>query len=342
MSAQLFSLAMSEIGDHYIEEAVNYQVTKRQRKVKQLFRMALAACLAIIMGLGTVLVVSAEARETVFGWVKEQYESFAHYEYHDEKENDVSDTEISAGFVPYGLTELPPGYTELDGICDEELGQQFTVYWNEEKGYQCVVSVVVGNGSTGDVFMQSEGYTLQPVTVAGVTGELYIPDDPAKDGGIVWSKENRFFYIIGHFTQEEFIYYAERLQPISVQNEGLVHYRLGHIPEGYTFLTENQSPHDYTVIYSNEAGLTISFFYIGDPDGAEVFIKDGQTKTTAMIHGVEAELQLSDDLSKESSSIVWVEDDVLFYIAAFLPQDELISLAESVEEVPASEMEGTT
>ena len=51
-------------------------------------------------------------------------------------------------------------------------------------------------------------------------------------------------------------------------------------------------------------------------------------------------MQLSNDLLKESSSIVWEEDGILFYLAAFFPEDELIALAESVEKVPQSEMEG--
>ena len=184
--------------------------------------------------------------------------------------------------------------------------------------------------------MGTEGYTIQPVEVAGVTGDLYLPDDPSSDSAIVWMKDNIFFYISGYFTPEELVYYAECLQPVSAEP---AHYQLGYIPEGYTFLTENHSPHDHTIIYSNEAGLTLSLFYIWDPDGAEAFIKNGQTKMTATIHGAEAELQLSSDLSKESSSIVWMEDDVLFYLAAFLPKDELIALAESMEEVHSSEME---
>lgn len=337
MSVELFTLAMGEISNRYIEEALTYQAPAKQRRAKFFLRMALAACLAVIMALGTAMAVSAEFREAVFGWFKEQYETFIHYEYLKE-ENDDPTVEISEVFVPHRLTEVPPGYTEIVNDIDMEIGQQLIVYQNEENGNMCFAAASSG----GNAFVEAEGYTIQPVEVAGVTGELYLADHPEKDNCIVWLKEELFFYISGYFTPEELVYYAERLQPAPVQEEEAVYYQLGFVPEGYTFLTENRSPHDHTVIYSNEAGQTLSLLYIWDPDGAEVFVKNSDTQATTTIHGAKADLMLSSDLSKESSSIVWTKDEILFSLSAFLPDDELIALAESVEEVPAQETEDET
>lgn len=341
MSVELFSLALGEISECYIEEALSYQAPAKHIRVRSVLRMALAACLTMIMVMGMALVASAELREVVFGWLKEPYKSFTHYEYNEIEEPYDQDTEIADVFIPYELTEVPPGFEIRDSIYDEELGQQVMFYWNEEKGQQCIVLACAGQRGGGNVFVEEEGYTIHPVEVAGVIGDLYIPDDPTNDGCIVWMRENMFFFIAAHFTPEEFVYYAERLQPALVQDTAAVQYQLGYIPAGYTILTENRSPHDYTIIYSNDAGLTLSFFFILDPDGASVFVKDGERQVDATVHGEEADLQLSEDLSKESSSIVWVEDDILFSIAAYLPEDELIALAESVEKVPLSEMEDT-
>lgn len=338
MSAELFSLAMNEISDHYIEEALTYQAPAKHLRVKPLLRMALAACLALIMALGTTMAVSAEFREAVFGWIKEQYETWTHYEYREGEETGKPDADISEIFVPHYLTEVPPGYTEMVNDIDMEIGQQLIIYRNDEEGKMCFVAARSG----GNAYVEAEGYTIQPVEVAGVTGELYLADDPEMDNCIVWLKEELFFYISGYFTPEELVYYAECLQPVPVQEKEAPTYQLGYIPEGYTFLTENHSPHDHAIIYSNEAGLTLSLFYIWDPDGAEAFVKNGQTQVTTTIHGAEADLQLSNDLLKESGSITWTEDDILFYLAAFLPEDELIALAESVEEVPLAEMEDKT
>lgn len=342
MSAEVFSLAMNEISDCYIEEALTYQAPAKHLRAKPLLRMALAACLALIMALGTAMSVSAEFREAVFGWIKEQYETFIHYEYRGAEEDYDPDAEIADIFIPHVLTEVPPGFIEKDSICDKDVGHQFTFYWNEEKGQQCIVSAVAGHERTGNVFVEEEGYTIHPVEVAGVLGDLYIPDDPNDDGVIVWMKDHMLFYIAAHFTPEELVYYAECLQPVPVQEKKAPNYQLGYIPKGYTFLTENHSPHDHAVIYSNEAGHTLSFCYIWDPDGAEAFIKNSDTQVTTTIHGAEADLMLSSDLSKESSSIVWAEDEILFSLSAFLPEDELIALAESVEEVPLLEMEEET
>lgn len=338
MNLKLFSLAMNEISDHYIEEALTYQAPAKHFRVKPLLRMALAACLALIMALGTAMAVSAEFREAVVGWFKEQYETWTHYEYREEEETGKPDADISEIFVPHYLTEVPPGYTEIVNDIDMEIGQQLIVYQNEENGNMCFAAASSG----GNAFVEADGYTIHPVEVAGVIGDLYIPDDPADDGVIIWMKDHMLFYIAAHFTPEEFVYYAERLQPAPVQEEEAVRYQLGFVPEGYTFLTENRSPHDHTILYSNEAGRTLSLLYIWDPDGAEAFIKNGDTQVTTTIHGAEADLQLSSDLLKESGSITWTEDDILFYLAAFLPKDELIALAESVEEVPLLEMEEET
>lgn len=334
MSAELFSLAMSEISERYIEEALTYQVPAKRIRAKPLLRAALAACLAVVMVLGTAMAVSAEFREAVFGWFKEQTESFTHYEYRDKEGNDDADTAIITFFVPHRLTEIPPGYTETANDINEEIGQQLIIYQNEADGKMCFV--VASSG--GNAYVETEGYTIQPVEVAGVTGDLYLPDNPSADSAIVWMKENIFFYISGYFTPEELVYYAECLQPVSAEP---TRYQLGYLPKGYTFLTKNHSPHDQTTIYVNEADLTISFFYTLDPDAAEVFVKNGQHQKTTTIHSVEADLQLSDDLLAESSSIVWIENDTLFYLAAFLPEEELIALAESVEEVLPSEKEDT-
>lgn len=342
MSAELFSLAMGEISDRYIEEALTYQAPAKCHRARALLRAALAACLAIIMALGTAMAVSAEFREVVFGWFKEQYQTFIHYEYRGAEEDHEADVEIADVFIPYVLTEVPPGFIEKDSICDEDVGHQCTIYWNEEKGQQCIVSAVAGHESTGNVFVEEEGYTIHPIEVAGVLGDLYVPDDPTDDGVIIWMKDHMLFYIAAHFTPEEFVYYAERLQPAPVQGEKAAHYQLGFVPEGYTFLTENRSPHDHTILYANEAGHTLSLIYIWDPDGGEAFIKSGVTQVTTTIHGAKADLMLSSDLSKESSTIVWAEDEILFSISACLPEDELIALAESVKEVPVSEMEGET
>lgn len=339
MSAEVFSLAMSEISDRYIEEALTYQAPAKRLRVKPLLRVALAACLALIMALGTAMAVSTEFCEAVFGWIKEQYETWTHYEYREEEETGKPDADISEIFVPHYLTEVPPGYTEIDSVFDEEVGQQLIVYRNEEDGKMCFVSA----GSGGHAFVEAEGNTIQPVEVAGVTGEIYLPDDPTKDSCIIWMKETMYFYISGYFTPEELVYYAERLQPVPAQEEETKDYRLGYIPTGYTYYGNSDTPSHKAAIYVNEEGLGLSFYCITDPEGsAMTIIHQNHTHATATVHGVEADLQISNIPDEDSSSITWEEDGILFYLAAFLPQDELIALAESVEEVSALEMEDKT
>lgn len=208
MNCRRFSLAMNEIGDRYIEEALAYQAPAKPRP---LLRMALAACLAAVMVLGTAMAVSAGFREVVVGWFKEQYEAFIHYEYRGQ----TGDDGMRTGFVPHRLTEIPPGYTQTDHLCDEKLGRQFTVCRNETEGKAFFVSA----GTGGNAYLEAEGCTIRPVEVAGTAGELYLPDDPAKNSSIVWMKGDMFFCISGPFTPEELVYYAERLRPAEERPE---------------------------------------------------------------------------------------------------------------------------
>lgn len=97
MSARRFSHAMSELDARYIEEALTYQASAKRRRARSFVRAALAACLALILTLGTAMAVSAAFREATADWVK-RYESFTHYAY---RSADAPDT----GFVPHRLDE---------------------------------------------------------------------------------------------------------------------------------------------------------------------------------------------------------------------------------------------
>ncbi|MBQ7898390.1 MAG: DUF4367 domain-containing protein [Bacteroidales bacterium] len=342
MSTELFSLAMNEISDCYIEEALTYQAHAKYYRAKSMLRIALVACLAVIMVLSTALVVSAELREIVFSWIKEQYGTFTHYEYREEEDTVKPDISISETFVPYYMAEVPSGYTEITNECDEEIGMQLVVCRNEDNGKQFIFTA----SSIGNAYVETEGYTIQLVEVAGVTGELYVPDDTTKDSCLVWTKENMFFYISGFFTQEEMVYYAECFQPVleteDVQNKNInpKTYRLGYIPEGYTYYGNSDTPSHNAAIYVNDEGHALSFYCITEPEGsAMTIIHKDHTHATATVHGVEADLQISNIPDEDSSSITWEEDGVLFYLAAYLPEDELIALAESVEEIPSTELE---
>lgn len=199
MSQKLFSQAMSQIADRYVDEALTYQAPVR-RRTGRLLRRVLAACLALMVALGTAMVVSAELRQTVLGWITRQYETFTHYAY-----PEAADTT----FVPHALTEVPPGYTEVSRVCDEEVGMQLTVYRHGESGKQLLYSVSSG----GSAFVETDGCTTRQAEVDGATATLYLPEDAAGDSSIVWTRGGLFFYLSGSLTPEELIHYAACLQP---------------------------------------------------------------------------------------------------------------------------------
>lgn len=214
MNARLFSFAMSEIDDRYVEEALTYQASARTRRRHTWLRYLAVACLVAILSFGTALAVSPEVREAVFGWFKEQHESFTHYEYHAPEES----TPASGGgeqqtYPRYILSQLPEGYREVDSSYDEILPAQATIYQGEDSSMLFFL-VTIGTEDGGNLFVQEEGNTIQQVEVAGVTGDLYIPDDPADYPCLVWAKDGVLFSLGGGLTREELIALAERVEKI--------------------------------------------------------------------------------------------------------------------------------
>lgn len=295
MSAQLFSLAMSEISDRYIEEAINYQVTKRRRKVKQLFRMAIAACLAIIMGLGTVLAISAEAREIVFGWVKERFGTYTHYSYHEEETHADDKTEPVP--VLYCLTEVPPGFTELANQSDGNV--QMLVYGNEEMK-MIQILITAGKEHVGNVYVLDDkgGTTVESVEVASITGDLYLANDPSRSNAIVWNKDNLFFYMAGTFPPDELVYYAEKLQPMPTT------YELTMLPAGYSLWMTQEEDDIHSFLYAKGEDVLTFTYGTGDLD--------------APVSG---------------NQITWSEGDTKLSLSGSLESWELKALADSVKQI---------
>ena len=77
-----FSKALGEINDKYIAEAAEYQAKPKKISVFASFRkISLVACICLVFTFSTTMALSSEIRETVFGWVRQQYHSFYEYSF---------------------------------------------------------------------------------------------------------------------------------------------------------------------------------------------------------------------------------------------------------------------
>lgn len=184
-----------------------------ERKIKRLTRKANhpvlyrtlrnIACIALMLliGFGSILTVSAEARELVFGWVKQQYESF--YEYFFEGEPSSSETaKYSPGWLP----------DEYDLATTYEItGGEAYIYTNEQ-GTIIQFSYSSSLKETA-LFLETVEYELHTVKVNDNLAEVYIASDDTETNAIIWidSTQDILFYISAPLNQDELIKMAESI-----------------------------------------------------------------------------------------------------------------------------------
>ena len=114
-----------------------------------------------------------------------------------------------------------------------------------------------------------------------------------------------------------------------------VHYYLSELPEEYSEWSVSNEINGWSSVYVNDAGEFLDFGYRRDTDkraSADLFFTvDGMTKKTVHVNGVPAEYY-QDDTGVSANLLVWInqEADTLFYISAYLDEEQLLELAESV------------
>ncbi len=108
-------------------------------------------------------------------------------------------------------------------------------------------------------------------------------------------------------------------------------YELGWVPEGYIFLSSYEIPGGEGIVYTDENDYVVSFTYTSNISGGTAFFVDGvdYEQKSVMVNGCHADVYIATD-STQTSSIVWTLDETLFYIAAPLDEDGLITMAENI------------
>ena len=152
-------------------------------------------------------------------------------------------------------------------------------------------------------------------------------------GGSAWlavDTEARasFFGWVKEVYEEMFIYHFEDGR---TSNEGKNNYYLTWIPEGYTQISEDSVGNTSSVIYMNDEGEILKFYYASPPD--ETFWQIESTNTAVekvTVAGCTADILISDDAAI-GNTIVWMTaDNAGFFISGFFTAEDLIRLAESV------------
>lgn len=192
-----------------------HQFSRRfERKMRRLIRrvehpalyhiLRSAACivLAMMVGFGSVLAVSVEARAAVFGWVKQQHDNF--YVYFFDGKVCVDETvRYSPGWMPEGCVFV---------TSYETAGGEVYIYTDAED--TLIQFSYTSDPNSESVYIEGVGYSKERVEIKNCSGEVYISDDPGKTNSLIWNDETNkvLFCISGNFEKETLIKIAETIE----------------------------------------------------------------------------------------------------------------------------------
>lgn len=171
-------------------------------------RSVASIAFAIIIGLGSFLAVNAEAREIVFGWVKQQYQDFYEY-FFVEKADPTGETEPTEA-VRYQPGWMPDGCVFVTSF--DITGGETYIYTNEQESL--IKFTYTSDTDTTRVFMDGVKYKKESVLVNGLPGEIYLSANEDETSEIVWinADEHTLFLASGNFSADELLKIAESVE----------------------------------------------------------------------------------------------------------------------------------
>lgn len=198
------------------EECRHQFSAKFERKMKRLIyrtnhpiqqrilRSVASILLVILLGFSSVLAVSVEAREAVFGWIREQYESFYAYFF----EGQPGYEEPSSYYPGW----MPDGYEYETAF---EIGGGEAIIFVNSDGAIAQFSYSSTPDSFG-MYIEAADCKHQTVSINGLEGDLYVASETSLSSGIVWvnSSCEVIFHVSAPLDADELIKIAENIEKI--------------------------------------------------------------------------------------------------------------------------------
>lgn len=168
-------------------------------------------------------------------------------------------------------------------------------------------------------------YTAAILLVMLISGSAWLMlDVKARAESVGWIK--------GIYNSSYFSYRYETAEP---PNEPTVRYELPSIPDGYTLFYEKEDNGMVAKVYKDSEERFLKFMYAHNADEQFwLFDMTYSELTPTKVNGIDADLLLSHN-ENTANSVLWVlPDNTAFFLSAFLDEEDLIRLAESVEAIP--------
>ena len=155
--------------------------------------------LVLFLGFATIMAISPTVRASVFGWIREQYESFMTYYYQNSSDSGIRKNE-------YYIKGLEDEYELIESSADD--GKYFHIYKNSNGEVLYFMYSIKYSSET--VYVEHSNYTLENALVNSQQADLYIAMDDTKSSCIIWSndEDSIIFYISAHASPDELISFA--------------------------------------------------------------------------------------------------------------------------------------
>lgn len=164
------------------------------------FRTVAVILLISLLGASAVLTIHTEAREKLFGWMREQYLSLTSYSYDGEEVGELK---------KYGLGFLPEGYEK---IAEHDMQVSASVGYANDKEQMLRFSYMHPEEGLS-TYIDTQGSVKEQGVVGRNEADIYLFEDGTKGNVIVWvdAEEKVMFSISGYFSKEELIEIAENV-----------------------------------------------------------------------------------------------------------------------------------
>lgn len=164
-------------------------------------KSAAVLLLLITVCFGSVLAFSAEAREFVFGWVRERSGNFYYFHFSGEAESNCP-TQYYPGW-------LPDGYV-LDSVTESPGGKSYCYF--DQDGW-IATFIYSTNAEELELFIQCIDFEQKNVLINGSPGTLYLAPDDSNSSEMIWIDEasDTLFSLSAHVSEDIMIKIAENI-----------------------------------------------------------------------------------------------------------------------------------
>ena len=157
--------------------------------------------LVLFLCFATIMAISPTVRASVFGWIREQYESFIAYYFVDSVYKESQNTE-------YYIDCLDTEYTLVFYSIEDNIHYQ--IY--EDINGTCLDFTYATKYIRNIFYIEEDKYEVRPVLINGKSGDLYVSIAGTEKNSVIWWDEESkiMFYLAANIEPELLISLAEK------------------------------------------------------------------------------------------------------------------------------------